>query len=183
MQKNQVRDQMRLKLSILSAEEREKRSLRIEEKLFHLEPFKKAQFICFYVSLATEVDTSRMIDKALAMGKHVLVPLSDRQTLELSLYQIRNRDALQKGAWGIFEPDPAKTHLVSPDKLDCILVPGVAFDSQHNRLGQGKGFYDRFLAKLSPKVMKIGLGFSFQKVESVPVTEHDVKLDNVIYDE
>ncbi len=166
-----------------SSEARRERSLRIQKKLFLLARFKKAQCICFYVSLPSEVDTTGMIDEALKQGKRVLVPLANLENKELSLYEIKSRTRdLKKGAQGVMEPRVDKTRLVRLEEAECLVVPGAAFDKKNHRLGRGKGYYDRFLKKFGPKVLKIGLAFSFQVVSRVPTEDHDASVDKVLTD-
>lgn len=181
--KESLRQAIQSKLKAQSSEEREKRSLSVEKKLFTLDVFKKAVFVCFYVSTPWEVDTTSMIDKALKAGKRVLVPLSNLENKELELYEITNRrEDLKKGAFGIMEPLPERTRRAGPETLDCVVVPGIVFDREKNRIGRGKGFYDRFLSQLPSRVSKIGLSFSFQVVSNIPIESHDVKLDFVLTD-
>jgi 5-formyltetrahydrofolate cyclo-ligase len=171
------------KLKAQAPEARWKKSRAIEEKLFALPEFKKAKAVCFFVSLETEVDTHGMIDRALMEGKKVLVPLTDMAARSLLLYEIKDRAGdLQRGTMRIWEPDPAKTRKAEPKEIDVIVVPGLAFDAAGNRLGRGRGFYDRFLEKLGHNVPKIAIAFSFQKISEVPVGPHDVKIDKVLTD-
>ena len=170
------------RLAALGRRIREEKSRVIGEKLFALDAFRDARTVCFYVGMPTEVDTAPLIDAALALGKTVLVPFCNSKRGKLLFYRIENRKDLKKGVFGIWEPDPQKACPADASAADCVLVPGLAFDRAKNRLGRGKGYYDKFLAKLDPKVPKIGLAFSFQKVKSVPTAGHDVKLDNIITD-
>lgn len=169
------------KLSSLGPQVLETKSLRIKEKLFSLEAFQKAGCVCFYVSLPLEVDTKGMIDEALALGKRVLVPLTNLENKELSLYEIKDRWIdLQKGAFGIMEPRSDKALLAHTAEVECLIVPGVVFDKKNHRIGHGSGYYDRFLKKLPPQVLKIGLAFSLQVVPKIPTKAHDVQLDMVL---
>ena len=180
--KEGLRQEIRQKLQAQSPADRRKKSLIIEEKLFNLEPFKKAALVCFYVSTPVEVDTASMIDRALRAGKRILVPrINDGGSLQL--YEIKDRQGdLEKGAFGIMEPLPSRTRLADAKEMGCVITPGVAFDRTNHRLGRGKGFYDRFLAGLGPGVAKIGIAFSFQIVEEVPRAGHDVRLDVILTD-
>ena len=84
---------------------------------------------------------------------------------------------MEAGAYGIMEPEgPAFT---AYDDIDLIIIPGVAFDVKHNRLGRGKGYYDRFLP-LIPDTYKIGVCFPFQMTTSIPAEEHDIRMDEII---
>lgn len=143
---------MRLKLEAQSPADRKSKSQIIQTKLFGLEAFRKAARVCFYDALPTEVDTRPMIDQARAMGKRVVVLPAH-------------------------DHDPA-----GHEAGDCVVVPGLVFDRSGNRLGRGKGFYDRFLGKLGSRVFKVGLAFSFQVVPAVPVESYDVRLDAVLTD-
>ncbi len=180
--KKSLREEMRSKLLSQSPEERAAKSRLIRGKLFKEALFKKAACVCFYVSLPTEVDTSAIIDDALVMGKRVVVPLSDLENKEVKLYQIKDRSDLREGAWRVLEPIPEKTRAVAAEEVDCVIVPGIAFDKRNNRLGRGRGFYDRFLQAFGAETPKIGLAFSFQVVQEVPHESHDVPLDLILTD-
>lgn len=89
---------------------------------------------------------------------------------------------MEAGAYGIMEPEgPAFT---AYDDIDLIIIPGVAFDVKHNRLGRGKGYYDRFLQQMQQMrqthAYKIGVCFSHQLVDSIPVTAYDIPMDEVV---
>ena len=180
--KKSLREEMRSKLLSQGPEARAAKSRLIRGKLFKEEWFKKAACVCFYVSLPTEVDTSAIIDDALVMGKRVVVPLSDLENKEVKLYQIKDRSDLREGAWRVLEPIPDKTRAVATEEVDCVIVPGIAFDKRNNRVGRGRGFYDRFLQAFGAGTPKIGLAFSFQVVQEVPHESHDVPLDLILTD-
>jgi len=86
-------------------------------------------------------------------------------------------DPLRVNKFGI--PEPVSSKIVYPD---ILLVPLVAYDNNLNRLGYGGGYYDRYIEKLEKfkKVIKIGLAFSFQKISSIPINQHDKRLDFII---
>ena len=181
--KESLRADVFQKIDTLNSQQLENKSVAIKNKLFSLEVFQKAKCVLFYVSLSTEVDTKGMIDEALKLGKRVLVPLTNLENKELSLYEITDpRKDLIKGAFGVMEPYPEKTRLARLDEAECLIVPGVVFDKQNHRIGHGGGFYDRFLKRFSPTVPKIGLAFSFQVVQEIPAQAHDVKVDMVLTD-
>ena len=181
--KKSLRAKVHQWLGSQSVENRKTRSLKVQKKLFSAPAFKKARCVCFYVSLPSEVDTTGMIDKALELGKRVLVPRTNLENKELSLYEIKDRERdLKKGAYGVMEPRPAKAWLARLEEVDCLVIPGVVFDKKNNRMGRGKGYYDRFLKKFGPGVLKIGLAFSFQVVQRIPIEDHDVPVDKVLTD-
>ena len=174
---------MKERLAAQDPVERAARSLRIADRLFADEAFQRARTVCFYASLPAEADTSGMIDRALSDGKRVLVPRADLPGRRLDWFRIRDRAKdLEPGTMGIPEPVGALVRRARPGEAECVLVPGLGFDRRNNRLGRGAGFYDRFLAGLGPGAMKIGIGFSFQVVDALPVEDHDVRLDAVLTD-
>lgn len=170
--------------SLLSAQNKERRDSKsrlIQKKLFEHQAFCKASVVCFYVAMPVEVDTRPMIQEALKIGKRVLVPLADLENKELKLYEIRDLDTdLEVGALGILEPRKDRARLADAKEVDCVIVPGMAFDSQGHRLGRGGGFYDRFLSKFSAKTPKIALAFSFQVLPQIPQETHDQRVDIVL---
>ena len=137
-----------------------------------------AKTIVAYYSLPDEVDTHRFIDELLADGKTVYLPkvVGDE---DMVLCRFTGAESLQEGAFGIMEPVGAQ--ISTDEAIDVVLVPGMAFDGDGNRLGRGKGYYDRFLKSLShPRPQLIGVCFDFQKVDVVPTEPTDVKVDVVV---
>ena len=95
----------------------------------------------------------------------------------MNFYEWSKRDPLKINKFGI--PEPISTKIIYPD---ILLVPLVAFDSNLNRLGNGGGFYDRYIERIEKikKVIKIGLAFSFQKISSIPINQYDKRLDFIV---
>ena len=89
-------------------------------------------------------------------------------------------EEVHKGTYGIGEPpfDPDK--VLDLKDLDAVIVPGLAFDKLHHRLGRGAGYYDRFLSKLPKTVTTVGFAFDFQLTESLPTEAHDMRLQQII---
>jgi len=181
MDKKLIRQNILNRLHRQSINERRKKSRLIKKKLFSSEEFKKARYVMFYVSKEEEVDTSLMIDSAIKLGKKVIVPviLTREKKLVGSLISDREKD-LFPGPHGVLHPKPEKVNEVPVDKLDLIVVPGVAFDKDHTRLGRGAGYYDRFLETVPKKVDSIGLAFDFQVVEHLPKLSHDISVTKLI---
>lgn len=137
---------------------------------------KSAQTVLMYYSLPDEVYTHEAIDKLVADGKRVLLPVvTGENTMQLHVYE--STADLKEGAYGIMEP--AGELFADLQKIDVAVVPGVAFDSHGNRMGRGKGYYDRFLA-LAPQTYKIGICFRFQQFDDIPSTPLDIKMDEII---
>ena len=137
---------------------------------------KSAKTIMLYHSLPDEVDTHTIVDSLLMSGKTILLPrVTGEGTMELHRYN--GPKDMQVGAYGIMEPTgPLFTDYAD---IDLAIVPGVAFDHDGNRMGRGKGYYDRLLPQLGC-AYKIGICFDFQLVESIECEEHDIRMDEVI---
>lgn len=125
-----------------------------------------------YHSLPDELSTHSFLRKW-GKKKKFFLPRVNGVNLEILPYE---ESRLELGAFHIEEPTGNDT--VSPDMLELIVVPAVAYDRRGNRLGRGKGFYDRLLAET--RATKVGVGFEFQILDSVPTEEHDVPMDIVI---
>ena len=178
--KKALRKEISSLLSAQSAEERDQKSRVIGQKLFKTPVFQRSGTVCFYVSMSMEVNTRPMIEESLKAGKKVLVPLVDLENKELKLKEIRDlKKDLAPGVLGILEP-VAGTRDADVQEVQCVVVPGLGFDAQGNRLGRGGGFYDRFLARLPAKVPTIGLAFSFQVFPQIPLDGHDHAVEVVL---
>ena len=139
--------------------------------------FIHAHTLLLYSALPDEVPTQVLIDELVAQDKTVLLPRVVNDT-DMELRRYSGPADLQQGAFGILEPTGEL--FTNYDTIDVAIIPGMAFDAEGHRLGRGKGYYDRFLAKLSPRTYKIGLCFSWQLVDYMPTNEHDIPMDEVI---
>ena len=157
--KEELREKMLTKRANLTSIEREEKSRVIKEKLFNQSEFKRAKTIMFYVAFRKEVETEQMIKESLAAKKEVVVPITDQEKKQLYLSQLKDYDReLESGTYGIKEPAADYYRPIKRNKLDLVVVPGVAFDTQGNRLGYGGGYYDRLLAGLT-SVSRVGVSF------------------------
>jgi 5-formyltetrahydrofolate cyclo-ligase len=176
--KAQIRSKILLKLKTQKEEDRTRKSIFIKNKLLRNKVFRKAKIVMFYIAFGGEVNTAEMIKEAKKIGKIICVPVcrKDRETMQPAILEDNAR--LKKGPYGVLEP--AAKAKVKPEDLDLVIVPGLAFDKKCNRLGRGKGCYDRFLNKLSD-TPSIGLAFDFQILPLIPATAHDVSVKKVIF--
>jgi len=161
-----------------SKEENKRKSKEIKEKLFNLKEYKDAETILFYVSYNGEVFTHDMIKEAIE-NKTVIVPITNKDDCSLTLSELRSWDDLETSCYGILEPRKECIKEVSIDEIDLIIVPGVVFDIKGNRIGHGKGYYDKLLRN-TKGITKIGLSFEFQIVENIPIEKHDISMDKII---
>ena len=173
--KSGLRSTIRERLSRISEAVRAVESIELCDRL---EPqLQSARTILFFSPLADELDVWPLLEKFLAAGKICALPSFDPVT---QTYAARRVVDLQidvvTGKFGVREP-ASRCEEMPLDRFDLILVPGVAFDVSGNRLGRGKGFYDRLLAGASG--IKCGVGYDFQLLESVPTDLHDARVDFV----
>lgn len=181
--KSQFRLQMLRRLRRQEEVKRLIKSFQIQKKLFSLFEFIKAKTILFYLSFDAEVETFRMIDKAILENKKVAVPVIDKHNRALLPSLIFDCGYnLEVGPYGIYQPSSPYRRTLSINKLDMIVVPAVAFDLEGNRLGRGLGYYDRFLNSLPRRIPTVGLAFDFQVLKRLPFVEsHDFCVDKVLY--
>jgi 5-formyltetrahydrofolate cyclo-ligase len=163
----------------LSGKTRSSGSLSIAEKFMGLDHYKHSKEILAYFPFRSEIDTTIIIRRALKQGKKIILPRVSGKKLDL--YYINNLTTdLCPGSFDIMEPIPAKCKASPYRTIDLILVPGVGFDRNFNRLGYGGGFYDKLLEKLPVKTPRIALAFNLQIIESIPAMAHDLKVDIII---
>lgn len=181
LEKEKFRKAILEKLKRHSLELRRQKSDAIIQKLKQDSVYRTSRAVMFYVPLAAEVNTTRLLEEALSKGQTVVVPFVSQANQALMAVQIGDPDRdLIPGTYGIKEP---RKELVKPfevSQLDLIFVPGLAFDQKGHRLGRGKGYYDRFLKTVPKRVMRYGLAFDFQVFDSIPVNATDISVDRVI---
>jgi len=124
-----------------------------------------------------EVETIPMIEESLRLEKRVLAPVTRGEISPAEVTFDSGRLSLVPGAFGIMEPAGKK---VPPDEIDFVVVPGLAFDLEGNRLGRGKGYYDRFLRKLKPDAFLCGVAFECQVLEEVPHADEDIPVNALV---
>ncbi len=142
------------------------------------EVWRAAKAVLFYAPLPDELDVWRLLEDALAAGKTAALPRFDPEQNAYVACQIGRADTdLETGRFGIREPRGSCLR-IPLNRLDLILVPGVAFDLNGRRLGRGKGYYDRLLATANG--LACGVAFDQQIVRRVPSEGHDVRLSCIL---
>lgn len=156
------------------------RSARVCESVRALDAFRTARTIASYVATRGECDPSALVQTAWSRDTGVVLPRVVPGTKALVWARYTSMTPLAPGAFGI--PAPSEGEGVDATAIDLVLVPCVAVDERGNRIGMGKGFYDRALATL-PNAMRVGIAFHFQLVGEIPAEAHDVPLDWIVTDE
>lgn len=182
--KNIEREKFKTLRSELPRKTIHRKSKTIWEILRKLPEFKDTETVSFYVSKRDngEVETREMISDSLKMDKKIVVPYVDEKDLKLSQIQDLQSD-LEIGNFGVLEPKKESRKDFPVKEVDLILIPGLAFDKEGNRLGYGKGYFDRLLKKASKKSTFLGLAFDFQITNHVPAGNRDIPVNEVITEE
>lgn len=161
--------------------DRGQRSQVIGDRFLQAFPLEDLRHPLVYVSVRDEVATIRLLESCLIQFREVVVPycLPDYQ---LALFPLREMTELRSGKYGILEPDEQlrAERTVDPQSIDLAVVPGVAFDRKGNRLGYGKGYFDRLLARLPPNCPRVALAFDCQLVDTIPAEAHDIPLQTIV---
>lgn len=183
--------------STLSEKERQEKSQLIQKRVIEHPLFSIAEEIYCYVSFGDEVETGLIMDNSWKMGKKLAVPkivmdnfppsecsaIPDSQTStkkllsqSMEFFYINSRDELKEGYYGILEPVTARK---AEGRNILVILPGVAFDLQRNRVGYGKGFYDSYL-KQHPDYRRIALAYSIQCIDYIPADIHDIRPELIL---
>lgn len=165
----------------MSQEDAANKSSVIMNKLIAMDEYKNSNRIFVYMSFRNEVDTTELIKKMFCDNKRVVIPYTDTKNTLLIPCEIRSMEEdLTLSPFGYYEPVYEKLQPVEPKELDLIIVPGVVFDRSLNRIGFGKGYYDRILCRKKSGVKAIAVAYDYQVLEKIPAETHDVKMDMII---
>jgi 5-formyltetrahydrofolate cyclo-ligase len=176
--KQEMRAQMRRVLRDLAAPERLSASERAARHLLDLPEIAEAATIALFAGAADEIDPRSVAESLWERGTAVLLPRVGGDRLDL--IRVHDEETLSPGYRGILEPRGPVSDLAD---LDVIVVPGLAFDRAGRRLGRGGGHYDRLLADLDARTLRVGLCFAAQTVEEVPHEAHDENVDLLVTEE
>ena len=177
IQKQLLRKEYILKRN--NIENKKEKSTQIFNKIINTNEYKQAKIVALYKNLASEVDTNELIKHSIRVKKIVALPRVVNNNLEFFKINSLN-DKLIKSEFGVEEPIGNKINFVNKDTIDLMIVPGVCFDKNKNRMGFGKGFYDKYLEETS--IETIGICFFEQIVENIPTTTNDITMNKIITD-
>ena len=184
MNKFEIRKDMLRKRLSLSSEEIKNKSRKICLTLIKNSDYINSRNIMFYVATKSEVQTEEIIKESIEIGKTISVPIILPKYTDLIPSKLINFDKeLEKGKKGILEPKKEYHRLFPIEDLDLIILPGIAFDLEGNRIGRGLGYYDKFLKKVNPSTRFIALAFEMQIVEKLPNDKNDIPVDKIITEE
>lgn len=177
-QKQELRQQFLEQREKISGDQYIAASGAIIQKLKQLTEFEEAKNIHSYISMNDrgEVDTHDLIKEMVSSDKKVIVPVTNFRKGTLKHIRLNSYEDLEANKWGVPEPDGGEE--ISPEELDLVIVPMVGADEECNRIGYGKGFYDRFLKNVD--CPKVGLLFERNVVKQLPAEDFDIPLDKII---
>ncbi len=174
--KSELRNRIAQKRRALDPHWTANASAQIAERMQAFEAFQIARTVALYKAISGEVALDRLFPTCWAQGKRTCIPVFNA---DLNIYEwaeITEQTTFRTGNYGIQEPEQMPAFAMNP--IDLMVVPGVAFDADGNRLGRGGGYYDRLLADF-PGVA-VAVAFDFQVLPRIPHTTHDIPVDYVI---
>lgn len=178
--KSDLRSGFKNKRSIMSEEVKFNMDSEIQSRFLTLRQYSACSTVFTYVSKDIEVDTFAIIRAAWANGKRVAVPKCIPNTRDMAFYYITKIEDLEPGAFGVMEPNESKCEKVTDYSKGLCIVPGLSFDAEGYRLGYGKGYYDRFLAKFNGDT--VGLCYSSCIKWKLPHGYYDRPVDMIVTD-
>ena len=190
--KNALRERLLAERRALSGPEAASRARAVQERFLATDAYRSSGRIALYWSVRGEVSTDAVLTRAFEDGKEVCLPVTDvgdgvgandggDSTCRIHFAVLEDTGELRIGPHGIKEPAKGATRR-DPAGIDCIVLPGVAFDRRGGRLGHGAGCYDRALAGV--ETTTVAFAYAFQLMgEEIPLEEHDIRVDMVVTEE
>lgn len=180
--KKQIRQVIKKERASLSLKSVQEQSDQIISKICTLPIFQTASTILVYSSIGNEVDTSKILQVALANNKQVAYPSTNTGNNTMEFYKVSavsDLKPVKSGSFSLLEPVPHPSTKVTPDENTLMIVPGLAFDQHFYRTGYGGGFYDKYLA-LHPSLTTIGVCYDFQLIPSTYPNEYDQPVGSIM---
>lgn len=181
--KEEMRNEIRSKRDSKKMEYFSKNSEIILKNVLQLPEISSAKALMVYSSKPKEVNTYPIITALFDMGKSVSLPIMEPETGTLRLSELKSEEELshlKPAGFQVPEPTGEYEHPIEPEKIDAIIVPGLAFDKYGGRLGYGKGYFDSLLKKIRRETPIISLAYPFQVVKRVPVNGNDIFVDILV---
>lgn len=175
-EKEALRAALRARRAALDTARRQADAEAVCARVLALPVYRHARVVMAYAAVRGELDVAGVLEDVLASGRVLAMPRCEGPG-RMRAYAVENRGRLAPGTFGIQEPD-GSCPAVKAGEIGLILVPGTAFDRAGNRLGQGGGYYDRFLA--GTRAVRVGICHDFALLDRVPCAAHDVRMDAVL---
>ncbi len=182
LSKKDLRTRLKADLAARSADEIHERSRRACNLLVAQPEFERSETVMVFLSLPTEISTAPLVLRAWQEGKRVLAPRVSWEQRRMMPVEIRSlTEDIEDTQWNLRQPlqgDPVPISMI-----DLVVVPGLGFDCAGNRLGRGRGFYERLLAHSEFTGSTCAVAFEEQVVEAIPADPHDIRVDMLITDQ
>ena len=179
--KAEMRSRLHARRDALAAEDRVRYSASITRSLLALDTYRRARTVMAYMTFGSEFLTDSFLHDAHRQGKTIVLPRIDRAHDRLQLHTVCEFDTeLATRPWGIRQPRPDACPVAELSGIDFILVPGLGFTVHGDRLGYGRGYYDRLLVNRDRRTALVAAAFSAQMVDTIPTGEHDIPVEVVI---
>lgn len=179
LDKNELRRLLKALRKSLSVNQRAEYNNKIFQQVIELPSYQEATWVYCYITTQSEVDCVPIIEQAFIDGKRVAVPKIDPDGMEF--YEIHNLAECSEGTFQILEPNTERHVTPENGKKTLILVPGLAYDYKKNRMGYGKGYYDRYFHKYGEaNFERVAIAYDLQVVKEVPCEPLDVKVNKII---
>ncbi len=172
------KEELRKKFKIIrdNINNRDKKSSEIIKRLINTKEYQKSKVIALYSNISSEVETKELIKISLENKKVVLPKINKDNTMDF--YEIKCLKDLEIGAFNIKEPKVKNKKPIKKEEIDLMIIPGICFDKNKNRIGYGKGYYDKYLSNTNIK--KIGLCYEEQITKEIKSDKTDISLDYLI---
>jgi len=179
--KKELRRRLQAVLTSIPPATLSERSRVAADLLFNEPEYRRAEVMMVYLSHTQEADTTRIVLQAWQDRKRILAPQVSWESKAMIPIEIRNLD-IDVARNGIGLREPIEGPPIPIELIDLVIVPGLAFDGAGNRLGRGRGFYDRFLARPNFRGIACGFALEAQIVDAIPAGPHDMKIDMLVTD-
>ncbi|MBF8149781.1 5-formyltetrahydrofolate cyclo-ligase [Winogradskyella sp. F6397] len=151
-------------------------SIKIANKLLTLDIWDKSFYHVFLtIEEQKEINTDYILNILAGKDKNIIISKSHIKDYSMTHFLLTDNTRLKKSTYNV--PEPVDGIAIQASQLEVVFVPLLAYDKTGNRVGYGKGFYDRFLAQCKPETLKIGLSFFEAENEAFETSEEDIKLD------
>ncbi|WP_412559744.1 5-formyltetrahydrofolate cyclo-ligase [Winogradskyella sp. MIT101101] len=176
MTKSELRKKYKSLRKPLSLDDIEDYSLSIANQLLKLDIWDKSFYHIFLtIEEQKEINTEYILNILAGKDKNIVISKSNFEDFSMTHYLLTDSTTIKKNNYNI--PEPIDGIPIASEQLEVVFVPLLAFDKTGNRVGYGKGFYDRFLKQCKPETIKIGLSFFEAETENFEAVDNDVKLD------
>lgn len=174
--KSRLRNGLRAQRTALGKDRQQADAQQVRARIGELAAYRQACVVMAYVAIRGELSLDGVLKDVLSSGRMLVLPRCEEKGI-LSACIVPDLSALGRGAYGIFAPSSGAA-TVSPEQIDLILTPGVAFDRMGHRIGQGGGYYDRFLP--ATRALRVGVCHDFALLDEIPFEPHDARMDVIV---